>query len=178
MKNLLFSLLLSVTTLISFSQTQKYFYPNYAEMFILDSLGIPYLPIPERTGISPVGVTYSTQKGVELHRKFFRNNEFDFYMSGDRSPINLMNFLDSYDFYTESDRFLVSLYSSTETDVVGYAKIDLKGGKYKKLIIFEYHWIANDTYGTIILLENHSGLMTFIDTDRHPVDYSWQPSFQ
>ena len=69
MKNLFLSLVIVLTSLVSYSQEPMYFYPHFEELFVLDSLNIPYLPIPERNGISPVGQTYSTQKGLKKHQE-------------------------------------------------------------------------------------------------------------
>jgi hypothetical protein len=99
---------------ISFTNGQEaiYFYPHFEELFVLDSLNIPYLPIPERNGISPVGRTYSTEKGVKKHNKYFHNNEFDFLPSPNTPRVKLNTFFSSYKFYTEGDRFVVMMMES------------------------------------------------------------------
>jgi hypothetical protein len=178
MKNLIVTLILTVSTLVGFSQGTVYFYPSYESMFILDSLNIPYLPIPERTGISPVGVTYSTQKGVELHNEFFDNGEFDFFPSNNTPSIDLMTFIGSYTFLTEGDKFLVMLFSNWDTDVVGRAKISLPEGKYKSVEILECRYNDNDTYGTIVLLEDNLGNMSFVNSENNQLSSEWQPSFK
>ena len=178
MKNLFLSLVIVLTSLVSSSQEQKYFYPNFQELFVLDSLNIPYLPIPERNGISPVGRTYSTEKGVKKHNKYFNNNEFDFLPSSNTPSVKLTSFFNSYKFLTEDDKFIVSMMLQQEFDVIGFVVIPLSKGKYKSVEILEYHANNNDTYGTIVLLQVQSGEMTLINQTQHPVSLDWEPTFE
>ena len=157
-------------------QEAAYFYPHFEELFVLDSLNIPYLPIPERNGISPVGRTYSTEKGVKKHNKYFHNNEFDFLPSPNTPRVKLNTFFSSYKFYTEGDRFVVVMMEMQNFDILGFAIIPLSGGKYKSVEILEYY-TDNNTYGTIVLLQVQSGEMTFIDQFQHPVSLDWEPTF-
>jgi hypothetical protein len=177
MKNLFLSLVIVLTSLVSFGQEPMYFYPHFEELFVLDSLNIPYLPIPERNGISPVGQTYSTEKGVKKHNKYFHNNEFDFLPSPNTPRVKLNDFLKSYRFYTEGDKFVVNLMFQHNFDIIGFAVIPLPEGKYKSVEILEYY-TDNNTYGTIVLLQTQSGEMTFIDQFQHPVSLDWVPTFE
>lgn len=161
---------------VASAQDVAYFYPNFEELFVLDSLNIPYLPIPERNGISPVGRTYSTEKGVKKHNKYFHNNEFDFLPSPSTPRVKLNNFFSSYKFYTEGDRFMLMMMEMQNFDILGFAIIPLSGGKYKSVEILEYY-TDNNTYGTIVLLQVQSGEMTFIDQIQHPVSLDWEPTF-
>jgi hypothetical protein len=178
MKNLFLSLVLVLTNLVASSQEPTYFYPNFEELFVLDSLNIPYLPIPERNGISPVGRTYSTEKSVKKHNKYFNNNEFDFLPSQFTPSIKLESFFNSYRFLTEIDETIVMMMSQQEFDIIGFSSITLPKGKYKSVQILEYHANNNDTYGTIVLLQVQSGEMTLVNQTQHPVSLDWQPVFE
>lgn len=178
MKNLIFTLILVLSNLVVNSQSPAYFYPQFEAMYVLDSLNIPYLPIPERNGKSPVGMTYSTQEGVKLHNKFFKNNEFDFSPSESTPSVPFMSFVGSYVFLTEDDKFAVNMFSNWDWDVIGFSKIKLKEGKYKSVEIIEYHSNSNDTYGTIVILETNMGYKTFVNSVTHPVSLDWSPSFK
>ena len=178
MKNLFLFLVIVLTSLVSFGQEPMYFYPNFEELFVLDSLNIPYLPIPERNGISPVGRTYSTEKGVKKHNKYFHNNEFNFLPSSNTPSVKLTSFFNSYKFLTEGDKFVVSMMLQQEFDVIGFAIIPISTGKYKSVEILEYHANNNNTYGTMVLLQVQSGEMTLIDQVQHPVSLDWEPTFE
>lgn len=165
-----------LTYVNAYCQEATYFYPNFEELFVLDSLNIPYLPIPERNGISPVGRTYSTAKGVKKHNQYFHNNEFDFLPSPSTPRVKLNTFFSSYKFYTEGDRFMVMMMEMQNFDILGFAIIPLSGGKYESVEILEYY-AGNNTYGTMVLLQVQSGEMTFIDQIQHPVSLDWEPTF-
>jgi hypothetical protein len=177
MKNLFLSLVIVLTSLVVNGQESTYFYPHFEELFVLDSLNIPYLPIPERNGISPVGGTYSTEKSVKKHNKYFHNNEFDFLPSPNTPRVKLTSFFNSYRFLTEDDKFVVMLMLQHNFDVIGFAVIPLPEGKYKSVEILEYY-TDNNTYGTIVLLQVQSGEMTFINQFQHPVSFNWEPTFE
>jgi uncharacterized protein (DUF488 family) len=69
MKNLFLSLVLVMVGLVSFSQTPTYLYPNYVVLYVLDSLNVPYVPLPERYGINPQGNKTETTVNTEIFSK-------------------------------------------------------------------------------------------------------------
>ena len=178
MKNLFLSLVLVMVGLVANSQKPSYFYPQFEAMYVLDSLNIPYLPIPERNGISEVGRTYSTEKGVKKHNKYFCNNEFDFLPSKNTPSIPFNSFVSSYIFLNENDVFKVNMISYYDWNVIGFSKIRLSDGNYKSVEIIEYHTNFNDTYGTVVLLETQLGKMTFVNSLNHTYEEGWEPTFE
>ena len=78
MKNLFLSLVLVMVGLVANSQTPQYFYPEYVVLYVLDSLNVPYVPLPERYGVNPMGnKTETTAKGFNKHQNFFKNDDLD-----------------------------------------------------------------------------------------------------
>jgi len=161
MKNLFLSLVIVLTSLVVNGQESKYFFPNYESQFVLDSLNIPYLPIPQRNGTSPVYIDQPSEQSIENHMKYFSNNEFDFYPTKNTPSIDWGVFSESLVFLGD-ETFTNSMLSELNFKVIGFSKINLYGGKYKSIQIIET--LNNNQYNTILLLETQSGFVFFVDT--------------
>lgn len=179
MKKLFFSLVLVMVSLVSFSQTPTYLYPNYVVLYVLDSLNVPYVPLPERYGINPQGnKTETTEKGFSKHRNFFKNGEFVFVPTEDSPSTEWCEFFSNHQFLTDGDVVYNNLYCAFGFEVVGFSKINLKDGDFKSVEIVEYRNKNRDEFGTIILLEKDTDVFMFVDPDSHPLNPNWSVSFE
>jgi len=166
MKNLFLSLVIVLTSLVVNGQEPQYFFPNYESQFVLDSLNIPYVPIPQRNGTEPIYSDGTFERSIENHMKYFTNNEFDFFPTKNTSSIDWEVFINSLVFL-EDETFRNSMLSSFKFKVIGFSKINLYGGKYKSVQIIE---TRNDNqYNTILLLETQLGFLFFVDVFTYPI---------
>ena len=166
MKKLFFSLVIVLTSLVSNAQESQYFFPNYESQFVLDSLNIPYVPIPQRNGSKPIYSDGPFERSIENHMEYFTNNEFDFYPTKNTPSIDWEVFINSLVFL-EDETFRNSMLSSFKFKVIGFSKINLYGGKYKSVQIIE---TRNDNqYNTILLLETQLGFVFFVDVFTYPI---------
>jgi hypothetical protein len=179
MKNLFLFLVLVMVGLVSNSQTPQYFYPEYVVLYVLDSLNVPYVPLPERYGVNPMGnKTETTAKGFSKHQNFFKNEEFVFIPTEDSPSTEWSEFFSNHKFLNDRDINYNNLYSNFGFDVVGFSKIPLKNGEFKSVEIIEYRNKRKDEFGTIALLEKNSGLFEFVDQYSHPLNPNWTVSFE
>jgi len=163
MKNLFFSLVLVMVGLVSNAQESKYFFPNYESQFVLDSLDIPYVPIPQRNGTEPIYSDGPFERSVKKHNKYFSKYEFDFSPTKNTPSIDWGVFSKSFVFLNELELSTSLLYSEFNMKVIGFSKINLYGGKYKSVQIIETRFDENNQYSTILLLETQSGFVFFVD---------------
>jgi hypothetical protein len=161
MKNLFLSLVLVMVGLVSNAQESKYFFPNYESQFVLDSLNIPYVPIPQRNGTEPIYSDGPFERSVKKHNKYFSKYEFDFSPTKNTPSIDWGVFSESLVFLGD-ETFTNSMLSELNFKVIGFSKINLYGGKYKSIQIVET--LNNNQYNTIVLLETQSGFVFFVDT--------------
>jgi len=163
MKNLFLSLIIVLTSLVTNGQESQYFVPTYEAQFVLDSLNIPYVPIPQRNGTQPIYTDGQFKRSIENHIKYFSNNEFDFYPTKNTPSIDWGVFSKSFVFLNELELSTSLLYSEFNMKVIGFSKINLYGGKYKSVQIIETRFDENNQYNTILLLETQSGFVFFVD---------------
>jgi hypothetical protein len=161
MKNLFLSLVIVLTSLVTNGQESQYFVPTYEAQFVLDSLNIPYVPIPQRNGTQPIYSDGQFKRSIKNHIKYFSNNEFDFYPTKNTPSIDWGVFSESLVFLGD-ETFTNSMLSELNFKVIGFSKINLYGGKYKSIQIVET--LNNNQYNTIVLLETQSGFVFFVDT--------------
>ena len=161
MKNLFLSLVLVMVGLVANSQESKYFFPNYESQFVLDSLDIPYVPIPQRNGTEPIYSDGPFERSVKKHNKYFSKYEFDFSPTKNTPSIDWGVFSESLVFLGD-ETFTNSMLSELNFKVIGFSKINLYGGKYKSIQIVET--LNDNQYNTIVLLETQSGFVFFVDT--------------
>jgi hypothetical protein len=166
MKNLFLSLVIVLTSLVVSGQEPQYFFPNYESQFVLDSLNIPYVPIPQRNGTEPIYSDGPFKRNVKKHNKYFSKYEFDFSPTKNTPSIDWEVFINSLVFL-EDETFRNSMLSSFKFKVIGFSKINLYGGKYKSVQIIE---TRNDNqYNTILLLETQLGFVFFVDVFTYPI---------
>jgi len=161
MKNLFLSLVLVMVGLVSNAQESKYFFPNYESQFVLDSLDIPYVPIPQRNGTEPIYSDGPFERSVKKHNKYFSKYEFDFSPTKNTPSVDWGVFSESLVFLGD-ETFTNSMLSELNFKVIGFSKINLYGGKYKSIQIVET--LNDNQYNTIVLLETQSGFVFFVDT--------------
>jgi|LakMenEpi03Aug12_release.lakeMendotaPanAssembly.Ray.scaffolds.fasta_scaffold181518_2 hypothetical protein len=161
MKNLFLSFVLVMVGLVANSQESKYFFPNYESQFVLDSLDIPYVPIPQRNGTEPIYSDGPFERSVKKHNKYFSKYEFDFSPTKNTPSIDWGVFSESLVFLGD-ETFTNSMLSELNFKVIGFSKINLYGGKYKSIQIVET--LNDNQYNTIVLLETQSGFVFFVDT--------------
>lgn len=161
MQNLFLSLVLVMVGLVSNAQESKYFFPNYESQFVLDSLNIPYVPIPQRNGTEPIYSDGPFERSVKKHNKYFSKYEFDFSPTKNTPSIDWGVFSESLVFLGD-ETFTNSMLSELNFKVIGFSKINLYGGKYKSIQIVET--LNDNQYNTIVLLETQSGFVFFVDT--------------
>jgi hypothetical protein len=163
MKNLFLSLVIVLTSLVVNGQEPQYFFPNYESQFVLDSLNIPYVPIPQRNGTEPIYSDGPFERSIKKHNKYFSKYEFDFLPTKNTPPIDWGVFSKSFIFLNELELSTSLLYSEFNMKVIGFSKINLYDGKYKSIQIIETRFDENNQYNTILLLETQSGLVFFVD---------------
>lgn len=161
MKNLFLSLVLVMVGLVSDAQESQYFFPNYESQFVLDSLNIPYVPIPQRNGTEPIYSDGPFERSVKKHNKYFSKYEFDFSPTKNTPSIDWGVFSKSLVFLGD-ETFTNSMLSELNFKVIGFSKINLYGGKYKSIQIVET--LNDNQYNTIVLLETQLGFVFFVDT--------------
>ena len=163
MKNLFLSLVIVLTSLVTNGQESQYFVPTYEAQFVLDSLNIPYVPIPQRNGTQPIYSDGQFKRSIKNHIKYFSNNEFDFYPTKNTPSIDWGVFSKSLVFLNEDDLFSNDMFSSLNLKVIGFSKINLYGGKYKSIQIIETRLDKENQYTTLLLLETQLGFVFFVD---------------
>jgi hypothetical protein len=179
MKNLFLSLVLVMVGLVANSQTPQYFYPEYVVLYVLDSLNVPYVPLPERYGVNPMGnKTETTVKGFNKHQNFFKNEEFVFIPTEDSPSTEWSEFFSNHEFLNDRDINYNNLYSNFGFNIVGFSKIPMEGGEFLSVEIIEYCVKTKNEFGTIVLLETKSGFFKFVDQYSHPLNPNWMVSFE
>lgn len=173
MKTLFLSLFLfaSIPFLSGQDLTISYEFPNYPSQYVLDSLKIPYVPIPQRNGTSSVALDYPFKRSISAHIDYFGNDQFDFFPSESTPSIKWEDFSKRFIFLNEYEIFQSSFFSEFGFEVIGYSKIDLEGGKYRSVWIIEERYRTQDKtwYSTSVILENISGNAFFLDHSNYKV---------
>ncbi len=168
MKSTILTSLFFAVGLLANAQEPQYFFPDYACQYVLDSLNIPYVPIAQRNGTAPIYSDGEFSRSIKKHKKYFKNNEFEFCPNENTPSIEWSEFSKSLVFINEFELGVSDLFSAFDIKVIGYSKINLSGGKYKSLQIVETRVDAQKQYSTIVLLEDQSGSVFFVHWMTYP----------
>jgi hypothetical protein len=176
MKNLFLSLVIVLTSLVVNGQTECYFAPNLNSSYLLDSLGIPYLPITERTQKSLI-LHGCSEISINEFNSFFNNGEFVYIpdASTPRTPLSYL--IGDAEFLTESDKFVINFIILFEMQFVGFADLQINDSKYSLVRIIETVQ-TNEAFGTIVLLQTHDGKWDYVDEDVDKVSSDYMVKYK
>ena len=163
MKSIILSTLFLLVGLLAKAQEPQYFFPDYECQYVLDSLNIPYVPIAQRNGTAPIYSDGAFPRSIKKHKKYFSNNEFEFCPNENTPAIKWVEFSKSLVFINEFETGVSDWFSVFDITVIGYSKINLSGGKYKSVQIVETRVDAQKQFSTIVLLEDLSGRVFFVN---------------
>jgi len=148
MKTIIATIAFIVSSFTFFSQPKYYNNSSY-QLYVLDSLSIPYIPM---------GVRVSGEYSESFKEKFinFFGTDFQFIPEYSINSLPYKMFIANKKFTSEKDKMFIGIGSNNEY-IVGHSQIPIKSDIYKSIWIIEIHCTSNNQYYPDVFFEKKDG---------------------
>lgn len=148
MKTIILTITFIVSSITYFSQP-KYYNNSCYQLYVLDSLSIPYIPM---------GVRVSGKYSESFKEKFinFFGSDLQFIPEYSLYSLTFNDFISNKKFTSEKDKMFVAISSDNEY-VVGQSEVPIKSNIYKSIWIIEMHCTSNNSYYSDVFFEKNDG---------------------